>query len=183
MGGSFSFSTLLPNKRTPEPESSQHGRAGGTSRALTNLTHSIKLYLDSFSDADAAAGSCDLRYSLLMSQTEGLYVVRRSVTTHSDLFIAVGGDDVPVVGGHGLAGRGTRRQVKRHVACAGLQPQPRYCCHTTANNMDRWPIFSSPCVCGSATENEYTSPDLSATSSSSSALLNCSDVHLLTTNL
>lgn len=49
--------------------------------------------------------------------------------------------------------------------------------------MDRWPIFSSPSLCGSSTEKEYTSPDLSATSSSSSAGLNTRDVHLLATHL
>lgn len=54
---------------------------------------------------------------------------------------------------------------------------------TTANNMDRWPIFSSPSACGCTTEKEYTSPDLSAASSSSSARLNTREVQRLTTNL
>lgn len=54
---------------------------------------------------------------------------------------------------------------------------------TRASSIDRWPIFSSPSFCGSTTENTYTSPDLSATSSSSSAWVNTRDVHLLTTHL
>ncbi|TNN48405.1 hypothetical protein EYF80_041391 [Liparis tanakae] len=49
--------------------------------------------------------------------------------------------------------------------------------------MDRWPILSSPSLCGSTTEKEYTSPDLSVASSSSSARLNVRAVHLLTTHL
>lgn len=55
--------------------------------------------------------------------------------------------------------------------------------HTTSNNMERCPIFSSPGFCVSRTENEYTSPDLSATKTSSSAWVNTRDVHRRTTHL
>lgn len=49
-----------------------------------------------------------------MAQTEGLDVVRRRQATHSDLLVAVGADDEPVVGRRGLTGR--RTTMKRHLA-------------------------------------------------------------------
>lgn len=70
----------------------------GQDQQSTDEPSRLTVYSVSFKALQRArARARDVRYSLLMAQAEGADVVRRCAMTHSDLFIAVGGDDVPVV--------------------------------------------------------------------------------------
>lgn len=110
-GPGRTFVNLTQWSHTPDPESSQSGWAEGTSRALTNLKNMNSIYKTSVHTCarkHTRSPSGSFSYSLLMSQAEGLDVVRRRERAHSNLLIAVCCDDVLIIWRHAL--RSSRRE-------------------------------------------------------------------------